>query len=231
MSKNKKPIILSFDGNIGSGKSTIVKYLESNFENYCNHKNTTNNLKICFLQEPVSIWEKIIDQKTNKNLIECFYSDNEKYSFAFQMMAYISRLSIFNKALAENYDVIITERSLFTDKNIFAKMLYDTDKMNSVEYQIYLKWFDEFTESLKDIKIVYIKTAPETCFNRIIKRNRKGENITMAYLNNCHLYHELWLNNIENDRILTIDGNIEVDINVSFEYFNLIMEKVYNFII
>jgi len=231
MSTSKKPIILSFDGNIGSGKSTIVKYLESNFENYYNQKNSTNNLKICFLQEPVSIWEKIIDQKTNKNLIECFYSDNEKYSFAFQMMAYISRLSIFNKALKENYDVIITERSLFTDKNIFAKMLYDTNKMNSVEYQIYIKWFDEFTESFKNMKIVYIKTEPETCFNRIVNRNRKGENIKMSYLKNCHLYHELWLNNIDINKILTINGNNDININISFEYFNLIMEKVYNFII
>lgn len=231
MSTSKKPIILSFDGNIGSGKSTIVKYLEINFENYYKSKKPNDNIKICFIQEPVSEWERIIDQKTNKNIIECFYSNNEKYSFAFQMMAYISRLSLFNKALKQNYDIIITERSLFTDKNIFAKMLYDTNKMNHIEYQIYLKWFDEFTESFKNMKIIYIKTNPEICFERIVERNRKGENISLIYLNNCHLYHELWLNNINNENILVINGDIKLNKNNNFEYYNSIMEKVYNFII
>ena len=73
------PIILSFDGNIGSGKSSIVKYFENNFENYCNKKN--NNYKICFIQEPVKEWENIIDIESRENIIEKFYKDNEKYSF------------------------------------------------------------------------------------------------------------------------------------------------------
>jgi uridine kinase len=31
-----KPLIISIDGNIGSGKSTIIKYLQCNFENFLN---------------------------------------------------------------------------------------------------------------------------------------------------------------------------------------------------
>ena len=34
--------------------------------------------------------------------------------------------------------IFITERSLFTDKYIFAKMLYDQGKIEDVNYQIYL---------------------------------------------------------------------------------------------
>ena len=29
------PIVLSIDGNIGSGKSTVVSYLQKNFETFC----------------------------------------------------------------------------------------------------------------------------------------------------------------------------------------------------
>ena len=67
MAQTKQPIIISFDGNIGSGKSSIVKYFQKNFEKFCNLK--THHYKICFLEEPVHIWESIIDSNDGKNVI------------------------------------------------------------------------------------------------------------------------------------------------------------------
>ena len=228
MSK-KNPLILSFDGNIGSGKSTIVKYLQSNFENFYNTKNNSN-IKICFLQEPVQSWEKIIDNKTDKNLLELFYEFPERYSFTFQINAYISRLSQFLKVLNENiYDIIITERSIFTDKYVFAKMLHDLDKINSVEFKIYNKWFDEFSFYLTNLKIIYIKTNPETCLLRVTQRGRESEKIKLDYLKNCDLYHELWLNNINKDKLLIINGNYDCK-NLEFNYFDHLMNNLYKFI-
>tara|TARA_B100000902_G_scaffold399020_1_gene468007 strand:+ start:2969 stop:3658 length:690 start_codon:yes stop_codon:yes gene_type:complete len=226
------PIIISFDGNIGSGKSSVVNYFEKNFEKYCNVK--TSNYKICFLQEPVKIWESIKDDN-GKNAIEKFYENNERYSFAFQMMAYISRLSILKDALSKDYDIIITERSIYTDKNVFAKMLYDSNKMDSIEYQIYLKWFDEFAEIIKYIKIIYIRTNPEICDLRVKKRNRAGEIIPLEYLINCHNYHDNWLNDpekIESGKTLIIDGNEEINTDkfTDNNYYDELMDKVFNFI-
>ena len=226
------PIIISFDGNIGSGKSSIVRYFEKNFAKFCNMK--TYHYNICFLQEPVSIWESIKDEN-GKNAIEKFYENNERYSFAFQMMAYISRLSLFKEALTKNYDIIITERSMYTDKNVFAKMLYDNNKMDTIEYQIYLKWFDEFAETIKDIKTVYIRTIPEICDMRVKKRNRLGEIIPLEYLKDCHHYHDCWLNNpdkIAKKNILLINGNEETNTSQFIEnnFYDEIMKKVFNFI-
>ena len=76
--------ILFVEGGIGCGKSTLVKKIQE----HCNKK----NLKVITIQEPVDIWVNIKDDKTGKNMIEAFYDDQEKYSFEFQMMAYISRL-------------------------------------------------------------------------------------------------------------------------------------------
>ena len=43
-------------------------------------------------------------------------------AFPFQMMAYISRLSLLKNAIRENPDsIIICERCLQTDKYVFAK--------------------------------------------------------------------------------------------------------------
>ena len=49
-------------------------------------------------------------------------------------MTYISRLSLFKEALTKNYDIIITQRYMYTDKNVFAKMLYDNNKIDTIEY-------------------------------------------------------------------------------------------------
>lgn len=228
--KKKSPIIVSIDGNIGSGKSTIVKYLKSNLKEYIK-KESGSEFNICILEEPVNIWNEIVDKKDGKNIIEKYYEDQEKYSFAFQMMAYISRLSQIKKAIDENcYDIIITERSILTDKHIFAKMLYDDNKINDIEYSIYLKWFDEFNHVIDNIKIVYIKTSPEVSCKRVLKRQRLGENISLDYLKKCHDYHEDILK--ENYNIILINGNIEADPKISIDhiYYNMVMNKIYKFI-
>jgi len=232
MTSVKKPIIISFDGNIGSGKSSAVQYFKQNFEKFCNLK--TYHYKVCFLDEPVEQWEFIIDVQDGKNAIQKFYEDNEKYAFPFQMMAYISRLSLFKQALKQDYDIIFTERSMFTDKHVFAQMLYDNKKMNTIEYQIYLKWFDEFLETINNIKTVYIRTSPEICSKRVLKRARLGENIPLTYLKDCHHYHDRWLNDpckIEQGNVLIVDGNEETNTSVFIEnkYYEELMDKVYKF--
>ena len=213
-------LLLSIEGNIGSGKSTLVTKLKENYK---------NNKDICFLDEPVSEWEKIQDSQ-GKSMLEKYYGNQEKYAFAFQMMAYISRLAPLRKALKENYKVIITERSVYTDKMVFAKMLYDDKKIEDVEYQIYNNWFNEFLNDIPIPHIVYVQTNPEIAKARVDKRARKGETIPLEYLTNCHNYHENWLTNnnyldisfwcchemnseyIEK-YLLKLDGNVDITIN------------------
>lgn len=233
MSENSKvPIIISFDGNIGSGKSSVVAYFKKNFDKFCNLK--TYHYKTCFLDEPVSQWESIVDISDGKNVIEKFYANNKEYAFQFQMMAYISRLSLFKEALKQDYDIIFTERSMYTDKNVFAQMLYDCKKMNNIEYQIYNKWFDEFAECLNNMKTVYIRTSPEICDKRVKKRNRQGEDIPLQYLKDCHYYHDSWLNSpssIERGEVLVINGNEETNTSqfIDNKYYDELMEKVFTF--
>jgi deoxyguanosine kinase len=192
--------IVSIEGNIGSGKSTLLAYLQEQFK----------NRNIVFLQEPVDMWETIKDSEGN-TMLQKFYGDQQKYAFSFQIMAYISRLSILKKAMRENRNaVIITERSLHTDKMVFAKMLYDNKTIEDVNYQIYLKWFDEFCEECKLSKIIYVNASPEICFNRIQKRSRVGEScIPLAYLQDCHKYHENMMEELNVPQLI-LDGNINI---------------------
>ena len=110
------------------------------------------------------------------------------------MMAYISRLSLLRKAVKNpKIKLIITERSVETDRNVFAKMLYDAGDISQDEFQIYTLWFDEFLTDVPLGGIVYINASPDVCLERIGKRARSGETIQMDYIQRCHQYHEDWI--------------------------------------
>jgi len=105
-------------------------------------------------------------------MLENYYKDSKKYAFSFQIMAYIIRLSIFKKAInSKKYDIIITERSLYTDKHAFCQMLYDVHYIEEIDYKKYNKWFDEFNMNVP-IHYVYLKTYPQVSYERVIQRNR-----------------------------------------------------------
>ena len=197
-------IIIAIEGNIGSGKSTMVDLLKKQYDN-----KILFGRKVIFLQEPVKQWEDI--SSDGENILEKFYANQEKWAFSFQMMAYISRLDILRKAVKANPNgIIFTERSLFTDKNVFAQMLYDDDKINDIDFQIYNKWFHSFIDEVPISGIVYIKTNPETCNERVEKRARKGESIPLEYLTKCSKYHDDWIIDKESDsHKLVLDGNID----------------------
>lgn len=215
--------IISIDGNIGSGKSTLLDILKKEF---------ADNENIVFLREPVDIWESITDE-SGTNILEKFYEDQTKYSFSFQMIAYISRLALLKEAVEQNPDkIIITERSLFTDKYVFAKMLYDSEKIELINYKIYLQFFDTFIKEYGVDKILYVKTDPEKCLERITKRSRSGEsNIPLDYLIECDKYHDTMVDHpdLKNTIKIVLDGNIDIYENADKTLERI--EKIKNYIL
>jgi deoxyadenosine/deoxycytidine kinase len=210
--------IVSIEGNIGSGKSTLLEKLRLEFK---------DNKYVRFLREPVDEWEKIKDKDGN-TMLQKFYANQAEYSFAFQMMAYISRLTIIREnvrdimaAVKKDKEegnepkkyILITERSLYTDKYVFARMLYDQGKIEDVKYQIYLNWFDEFAKDFPVNDVIYVNTDPKKCYERIHKRARVGEEvIPLAYLESCHKYHNEFLDDTTGIKTnqLVLNGNQDI---------------------
>lgn len=218
-------LIISIQGNIGSGKSSFLNKLQ---ELYSSNNTLFNNKKICFLQEPVNEWESLKDEN-NKSLLELYYLDQNKYSFAFQIMAFMSRVKQLKAALANNYDLIISERSLKADHEVFTKMLYDEKKIKDIEYKIYLKWVEEFFINIPPEYVVYIQTTPVIAYERIISRDRTGEKISLNYIKDCHNYHERWINNLS--LFCLLDGNNNINkvfnkwVNKIDKYIDFILTK------
>jgi deoxyadenosine/deoxycytidine kinase len=176
-------IVLTIEGNIGAGKSTLL--------NKCKEHLGLDN--VVYLQEPVHEWEKFQDHD-GKNMLELFYEDVPQYSFPFQIMALITRAERLRDAIRDHPNsVILCERSMFTDREVFARMLYDDGHLEHLRYSVYLKCFELYTRELKMDGMLYLKTKPATCCERIAVRGRKGESIPMAYLEQCHDAHEAWV--------------------------------------
>ena len=183
--------IYSIEGNIGSGKSTLLAQLKK------------VSPELIFIPEPVDEWNTFKDS-SGVTILENYYKDQSRWAFSFQMMAFITRV----KQLRDipKGVVVIMERSVFTDRNIFAKMLFDSGKIHDIEYAIYLKWFDELVGNLVVDGVVYVNTSPEVCAQRVQKRARPGEEpIEFEYLVKCDEYHEEWLRDHPNKLVLNGD--------------------------
>ena len=177
------PILLSIEGNIGAGKSTLLKSIP-------------DYPWLVKVQEPVDLWSKIKDSVDGETILTKFYKDPAKYAFAFQILAYSTRLSIIRNVIKDNpaAKVILCERSLETDRFIFAKMLYDDGKIDNVSYQIYQNLFDTNPLEIPLSGVLYLDIDAEICNSRIKNRAREGEDsIPLEYLKSCEKYHRDWL--------------------------------------
>jgi deoxyadenosine/deoxycytidine kinase len=201
------PRIITIEGNIGAGKSTLVDVLKNKY---------AERNDVMFLQEPVDVWTKI--SQNGQNVLELFYGDQNRYSFAFQVLAYTTRLHMIEEAMEEarknGIRVIVMERSLEADRNIFAKMLHDQGLMEDCMYQIYLLMSNFGLEKYKADGVLYVNAGPETCLERIRKRSREGEDaIMLGYLKTCDEYHKDWLAGMSNTSVFVVEDTYSEDLH------------------
>jgi len=72
-------------------------------------------------------WEKVGEQG-DVNLLKLYYSDPKRWGFTFQIYAFMTRLrkwSEFSRLSCPKFK--ISERSLLSDKYIFASIMRDMD--------------------------------------------------------------------------------------------------------
>ena len=152
--------IISIDGLIGAGKSSILKELEQNHG-------------FVVFPEDVDSW---------KPMLEAFYKDPQRWSFTLQMGILNSlrdQLSQINE-LSPNNGIIFIERDPASSR-IFAEIIKSEGYLTDEEFNIYDGIFNKLVWK-PDLKL-FIKTDVSTCMQRISIRGRICEkNIEPAYL-------------------------------------------------
>jgi deoxycitidine kinase/deoxyguanosine kinase len=92
--------------------------------------------------------------------------------------------------------IILTERSVLTDKYVFAEMLRDAGDMDPLEWELYDTWFSIFSKQHPVHGIIYLSTSSTTSKDRIQIRNRQGEDrIQLDYLDALDQQHKKWIEN------------------------------------
>lgn len=181
------------EGNIGTGKTTLLNALSKE-----------PNTEVFY--EPLDVWESIQDGE-GKSLLECFYNDPKRYSYLFQSIVFKTRLKYLD--VPQRADIRYMERSILTDYYVFMKTLFDLELISDIERECYEQWYHWLKERHFTIPtaIIYIRTDPTICYDRIMKRNRSAEiNISMDYLERIHNKHEEWLNEWEACPVYVIDN-------------------------
>lgn len=172
---------LVIEGSVGAGKSTFLNML-------------TNYLDINPVFEPHQQWQ---DVGGGHNLLEKFYADIPRWAYTFQTYAFVTRVMTQNAQLASaGHMVQVLERSVYSDRYVFAKNCFEMGLMTELEWQLYQEWFswlvDNYTH--RPSGFIYLQTSPATCYSRIKKRDRSEEAVaSLDYWQRLHDKHEQWL--------------------------------------
>lgn len=183
--------MILLEGNIGAGKSTVGRMLRSSelFD---------------FIEEPVTRWQSGFAS----NLLESFYKDMPRWSFTFQILAFITRAKTWQEVLAlTDHSRVVLERSIFTDRHVFASSMHDMGAMTETEWQVYCGLWDFLVSNycVEPNCIVYLRTPAEVCLERINVRDRSEESgIQLEYLQRLEALHDRWL--LKHPQAVILDG-------------------------
>jgi len=170
-------------GNIGAGKTTLTNALSKHFG-----------------------WEPQYEDVENNPYLNDFYEDMPRWSFNLQVFFLNSRFKQILEIQRGN-KVIIQDRSIYEDAQIFAPNLHAMGLMSTRDFENYLSLFETISSSIKapDL-VIYLKASIPTLVNQIQKRGREyEENLRLDYLKKLNEYYDNWANKFDEGRMLVID--------------------------
>ncbi|KAM4747223.1 deoxyguanosine kinase, mitochondrial-like [Rhinophrynus dorsalis] len=235
---------LSVEGNIAVGKSTFLKVLSNRFQEWN------------FVTEPLKKWQHVKSSTTQAqnsshggmdNLLKLLYDNPTRWSYTFQTFSCMSRVKTQIEPLSEQFlnqrePVQIFERSVYSDRYVFAKTLFELGHLTEMEWLMYQDWhsflMQEFSSRVALDGILYLRASPEKCFERLQLRARMEETtVQKDYLEKLHEQHENWLTkktdvcfeNVRNIPVLVLD--VDEDFENSPVVSDHLSSKVKHFIV
>ncbi|XP_023492894.1 thymidine kinase 2, mitochondrial isoform X7 [Equus caballus] len=140
--------------------------------------------------EPVAKWRNV----RGHNPLGLMYRDACRWGLTLQTYVQLTMLNQHTRP--QTSPVRLMERSIHSARYIFVENLYRSGKMPEVDYVVLSEWFDWIVRNI-DVSvdlIVYLRTTPETCYQRLKMRCREEEKvIPLEYLDAIHHLYEEWL--------------------------------------
>lgn len=145
------------EGVVGSGKTTQVRAIAEHFQ---------DDPRVVVVEEPVEDWERL-------GLLDAMYKGQMSKS-AFQFNALSSRMRLVRQALRSSADVVVLERSPFSDYLVFAR-----STLEGMDLVAYASTFQDHMDAFLDYNVkatfVYLKLPTDTAMERVHTRGRASE--------------------------------------------------------
>ncbi|XP_053321373.1 deoxycytidine kinase 2-like [Spea bombifrons] len=244
---HKRSKKLSIEGNIAAGKSTFVRILEKASDEW--EVVPEPIAKWCNVQNSEGEHEELsTSQKSGGNLLQMLYDKPSRWAYTFQTYACLSRVKaqlkpVSGKLREADHPVQFFERSVYSDRYVFASSLFESGSISETEWAIYQDWhtwlLNSFESEIELDGIIYLRATPEKCMGRLHVRGREEEQgIELEYLKSLHYKHEKWLY----DRTMHVDFKplshipvLVLDANEDFKNDKIrqesLMDKVKDFLI
>ncbi len=180
-----KKQFITIAGNIGVGKSTLVKLLVAR-----------------------NGWDPIFEAVAENPYLADFYQDMNRWSFHSQIF-FLSRRLQQHHELLQRKNSIIQDRSVYEDAEIFARNLYKQGDMGERDWESYYDLYQTLAMMLQPPDLViYLKASTSTLRRRIVQRGRDYEQkIQDSYLSQLNDLYDEWADSFMLSSVLTIDTN------------------------
>jgi deoxyadenosine/deoxycytidine kinase len=190
-------------GNIGVGKSTLVKML-------CDEMG----------------WDPFYEPVSENPYLADFYEDMSAWAFHSQVF-FLSRRLRSHFQLAQHLNSVIQDRSVYEDAEIFAQNLFTRGYITPRDYQTYRELYETAVQFLPPPDLViYLRASVPTLLHRISSRGRDYErSITPEYLDGLNNLYEKWIDNFTLCPVLAVPAD-DLDYVAHPGHLRLIAAKV-----
>nr|ACO12399.1 Deoxynucleoside kinase [Lepeophtheirus salmonis] len=222
----KRPYTIVVEGNIGAGKTTFLQDI----------KELSPPGLIEVIEEPVDEWQAYKDKF---NLMDMMYQDPKKWSFLFQVQVQLSMMKKYKTPYSR--PIRIMERSLLSARFCFVENLYNNGFLEDAELHMLNDLYNFVIEHdcfiCQTDLIVYLRTSPETAYQRMLQRSRSKAEKALPYNQfvQIHELHEDWLFRKTkfqplSSRVVVIDGDEELEkMRLNYdEYQKVLLEDLPN---
>ena len=162
------------------------------------------------IPEPVEVWRTGYPD----NFLKLYYDEAEekpddesnRWAFTLQILAFVTRVEAQEQALAQGPGRYVMERSIWDDRRIFARLLYESGDMTKSEYLLYCNLWDYMARDVVSPNhIFYLRTPAATCLERIAQRGRLEEaGIKLEFLERLERLYDEWL--LKREGVTILDG-------------------------
>ena len=181
MAKRK---FIAIAGNIGAGKSSLLEFLTSTYD-------------VAPFYEP---------NESNPYLKD-FYSDMKRWAFQSQLYFLSSKFRIHQEA-DRLPGVVIQDRTIFEDAEIFATALHQMRKIDKRDWDTYWAFYQTILTTIKPPDLmIYLRCSMRTLRRRIRLRGRAMEqDIPLSYLKRLERLYEDWIARYTLGDVLILDS-------------------------